>query len=240
VAHHAELGTVMPYVERTDDIEVVPLGLLGTGRLGAERDADTVTPWTVERLRAFEVTVRDAIEGGRVKGPVHLSGGNESPLIELFRYVDPGDWCFSTYRAHYHALLHGLPEQYVLHEILAGRSISLHSAEHRFFTSAIVGGCLPIALGVAAAVKRVGDDTHVWCFVGDMAASCGTYKDCLRYAESQDLPISFVIENDGFSTYTPTEAAWGMPVAYPPSRKQWYYRYERTEPHIGARADATL
>jgi pyruvate dehydrogenase E1 component alpha subunit len=225
---------------RTPYRALVPLGLLGAGRLGAERDADTVTPWTVERLRAFEATVRDAIEGGRVRGPCHLSGGNEQQLIDIFRDVKRGDYVFGTYRAHYHALLHGLPEQYVMHEILAGRSMSLHSAEHRFFTSAIVGGCLPIALGVAAAIKRRGGTERVFVFVGDMAASCGTYKDCLRYAESQDLPITFVIENDGFSTYTPTAEAWGAPVAYQPSRKQSYYKYERTEPHIGARADATL
>lgn len=226
---------------RTPHRALVPLGLLGAGRLGAECDAHIVTaPWTVERLRAFEASARDAIEGGRVKGLVHLSGGNESQLIDIFRNVKLGDYVFGTYRAHYHALLHGLPEQYVMHEILAGRSMSLHSAEHRFFTSAIVGGGLPIALGVAAAIKRRGDGESVWCFVGDMAASCGTYKDCLRYSETHDLPITFVIENDGFSTYTPTAEAWGMPVAYPPSRKQSYYRYERTEPHIGAKTDALL
>ena len=227
----------MPYVERTGDIEVVPVGLLGAGRLGAERDADTVTPWTVDRLRGFEARVRDAIDGGRVKGPVHLSGGNESQLIDIFRDVKRGDYVFGTYRAHYHALLHGLPEQYVMHEILVGRSMSLHSAEHRFFTSAIVGGCLPIALGVAAAVKRRRNHERVWSFCGDMAASAGTFHDCRKYAERQDLPITFVIEDNGMSTYTPTKEAWGDVLDVGRSVR---YCYTSTEPHIGARADATL
>jgi len=193
--------------------------------------------WTVERLRAFEATVKDAVEGGRVRGPVHLSGGNEAQLIEIFRDVKEGDWCFATYRSHYHALLHGLPEQYVMHEIMAGRSMSLHSSMHRFFTSAIVGGCLPIALGVAAAIKGQLQSEHVWCFVGDMAASAGTFYDCEIYAIRNDLPITFVIEDNGMSTYTPTQEAWGNYSSGPKSRR---YAYTQTEPHIGADTRAVL
>lgn len=195
--------------------------------------------WTVERLRGFEASVREAVEDRVVLGPVHLSGGNESQLIEIFRDVKRGDWCFATYRSHYHGLLHGLPEEYVFKEILAGRSMSLHSAEHRFYTSAIVGGCLPIALGVAAAIKRNERDRHVWCFVGDMAASAGTFHDCEKYAARNDLPITFVIEDNGMSTYTPTQEAWGPhnPDRFP---KRQYYCYTQTEPHIGAKHEATL
>jgi pyruvate dehydrogenase E1 component alpha subunit len=217
------------------------MGMLERGRGGTNRDAHSVTrsAWTVERLRAFEATVREAIEGGRVNGPCHLSGGNEQQLIDIFRDMREGDWCFSTYRSHYHALLHGLPEQYVMHEILAGRSMSLHSAEHRFFTSAIVGGCLPIALGVAAAISRSGNGERVWCFVGDMAASAGTFHDCSVYSARQDLPITFIIEDNGMSTYTPTQEAWG--THNPQDHlKSSYYCYTQTEPHIGARSDALL
>jgi pyruvate dehydrogenase E1 component alpha subunit len=226
---------------RTPYRALVPVGLLGAGRLGAERDADTVTaPWTVERLRAFEATVRDAIEGGRVRGPCHLSGGNEQQLIDIFRNVKHGDYVFGTYRAHYHALLHGLPEQYVMHEILAGRSMSLHSAEHRFFTSAIVGGCLPIALGVAAAIKRRGGTEHVWSFCGDMAASVGTFHDCINYSAGHDLPINFVVEDNGMSTYTPTRETWGNRDSFYLEDRKIHYYYMQTEPHIGAKVDALL
>ena len=228
----------MLHVGRTADFALDALGTMERGRERTDGDARTVTaPWTVERLCAFEATVREDIKGGRVKGPCHLSGGNESQLIDIFREVKRGDYVFGSYRAHYHALLHGLPEQYVMHEILAGRSMSLHSAEHRFFTSAIVGGCLPIALGVAAAIKRRGGTERVWCFVGDMAASAGTFHDCEKYAECQDLPITFVIEDNGMSTYTPTQEAWGHLGGVDKVR---HYCYTSTEPHIGARADATL
>lgn len=190
--------------------------------------------WTVERLVAFEAKVKAAAERGEVKGPVHLSGGNEQELLDIFKEVRPGDWCFSTWRNHYHALLHGVPEDFVWSEILAGRSISLNSLEHRFYTSAIVGGCLPIAVGVAAGIKRKGGGEHVWCFVGDMAASTGTFKDSAKYAARHDLPIRFVVEDNGMSTNTPTQETWGPhdPDRHPKSR---YYCYKRTGPHVGIR-----
>ena len=192
--------------------------------------------WTAERLRAFEQRIQEAIEDGRVKGPCHLSGGNEDKLIRIFGGVQDGDWCFATYRSHYHALLHGVPEQYVLKEILAGRSMSLHSPLHRFYTSAIVGGCLPIAVGVAAALKRYGKTERVWCFMGDMAASAGTFHDCEKYASRHDLPIWFVVEDNGMSTYTPTEEAWG----HGGSTVAMRYTYTQTVPHIGSTKAALL
>lgn len=233
------------HVGRTADFKVVPVRVLVAGRrrthgnARGHQKAVRAVKWTVERLRGFEARVKDAVQDGRVRGPSHLSGGNESQLIEIFRDVKHGDWCFATYRSHYHALLHGLPEDYVAHEILAGRSMSLHSPYHRFFTSAIVGGCLPIAVGVAAAIKRQIRPEHVWCFVGDMAASAGTFYDCNKYAARNDLPITFVIEDNGMSTYTPTQEVWGP---HDPDRnpKSKYYCYTQTEPHIGAKTDATL
>lgn len=194
---------------------------------------------TAEDLIAFERCVADAMMRGEVLGPAHLSGGNEAQLVEVFREVRRDDWVFSTYRSHYHALLHGLPPEWVYAEILAGRSMSLQSLERRFYTSAIVGGCLPIALGVAAGIKPRGSGERVWCFVGDMAASGGTFRDCETYALRNDLPITFVVEDNGYSTNTPTDEAWG-------NSDQWAtqhvrrYRYERTAEHIGAKAGVSF
>jgi pyruvate dehydrogenase E1 component alpha subunit len=114
-------------------------------------------------------------------------------------------------------------------EIMAGRSMMLHFPEYRFFTSAIVGGILPIACGVAAAGARV------WCFVGDMTASIGAFHDAAKYAYGHDLPIRFVIEDNGLSTNTPTDATWG---GYWEARECWRlvdeYRYKRAYPHVGS------
>jgi len=119
-------------------------------------------------LIAFEREVADRFERGEIRGPIHLSGGNEQNLIDIFKGVPKDAWVFSTWRSHYHALLHGVPADKVMAQIMEGRSMNLAFPEHRFFTSAIVGGILPIAVGVAAAKQNT-----VWCFVGDMAAMGG-------------------------------------------------------------------
>lgn len=191
---------------------------------------------TADDLIAFERRVQSEFDAGRVNGPMHLSGGNEAQLIEIFRDVRYEDWVFSTWRNHYHALLHGLPPEWVFSEILAGRSLSLNSAEHRFYTSAIVGGCLPIAVGVAAGIKRRGGAERVWCFVGDMAACGGAFREAAQYAMNFDLPIVFVIEDNGFSTETPTSEAWKIYQWAFEHLTQWfrYYKYDRTTPHYGS------
>lgn len=187
--------------------------------------------WTVASLRQFEEGIRQEFLAGRAKGAVHLSRGNESQLIEIFKDIKRTDHVFSTWRSHYHALLHGLPEALVRAEILAGNSINLNSAEHRFFTSSIVGGCLPIATGTALALKAIGSKERVWCFVGDMAATTGMFKDCVEYSNGFSLPITFVIEDNGFSTNTPTDEVWGS-GSHSDDRIR-HYRYEREWAHSG-------
>lgn len=180
-------------------------------------------------LIAFEKSVADEFEKGGIKGPVHLSGGNEDHLIAVFKHVSHDDWVFSTWRNHYHALLHGIPASKVMEEIRSGRSMNLTFRDHNFYSSAIVGGILPIATGVAAALKRKGSKRKVWCFVGDMAATTGAFHEANTYASKQDLPITFVIEDNGVSTNTPTDETWG----YGWVGKVSYYPYKRTYPHVG-------
>ena len=74
--------------------------------------------WTEKHLKDFEVDIRDNWEAGNIRGPVHLSGGNEKELIEIFQYVHPDDWVFSTWRSHYHALLHGVFHKKLKQDIL--------------------------------------------------------------------------------------------------------------------------
>jgi pyruvate dehydrogenase E1 component alpha subunit len=182
-------------------------------------------------LIAFEDEVRRRFEAGQIHGPVHLSNGNEDQLIGIFADIKRGDWVLSTWRNHYHALLHGVPAQFVMDEIMAGRSISLNSREHRFLSSAIVGGMLPIAVGLAAAGERV------WCFVGDMAASCGMFHDCVQYAQGFNLPATFIVEDNGLATTTPTAETWG---AWPSGGHILHYDYKSELPHIGAGKRVTM
>src|SRR3989304_341766 len=95
---------------------------------------------SAEDLIAFESDIAQAVEAGMIRAPVHLSGGNEAELIEIFRLITPAAWVFSTHRSHYHALLKGIPADWLKAEILAGRSITINNREHKFFSSAAVGG----------------------------------------------------------------------------------------------------
>lgn len=178
-------------------------------------------------LIAFEREVADRFERGEIRGPIHLSGGNEDQLIELFKNVPRDSWVFSTWRSHYHALLHGVPPDEVMAQIMAGRSMNLSFPEHRFLTSAIVGGILPIACGVAAT------GAEVWCFVGDMTASIGAFADAQKYAARNLLRLNLVVEDNGLSTNTPSWDAWG-----PHSGQQYQdcmvYSYKRVYPHVGS------
>lgn len=182
-------------------------------------------------LIAFEVEVAEAFKAKKIKGPVHLSGGNEDQLIEIFKGISRDDWIFSTYRNHYHALLHGIPRHWLMEEILAGRSMNISSPYHRFYTSAIVGGCLPIAVGVAAAIKSRHLARKVWCFVGDMAAMSGPFGEATNYARGHDLDVAFVIEDNGMSCDSPTEECWGRDLD--DFSNVTHYRYQRVYPHSG-------
>lgn len=188
---------------------------------------------TVDDLKEFERLVAFHFEGGLIRGPIHLSGGNELDLIDIFKHVDPNDYVFSTWRNHYHALLHGIPAHQLMDQIMAGHSMNIMFPERRFFTSSIVGGILPIAVGVASGLKRNRSDRKVWAFIGDMTACTGVFHECQQYAQAQNLPITFVIEENGFSTDTPTLEAWGKSINHRCGGNVIRYAYERTYPHCG-------
>ncbi len=182
-----------------------------------------------QELIDFEEEIKDLFLSAKIKAPIHLSRGNEDELIEIFRNIKPEDWCFSNHRSHYHALLKGIDKEWLKNEIIAGRSMHINSKEHKFITSSIVGGCLPIAVGVAMAIKRQDLIEHVWVFVGDMAMETGTFHECAKYAGRNELPIYFVVEDNGLSTNTPTQKAWGSNEYYHSTVR---YSYERGFPHI--------
>lgn len=194
-----------------------------------------------DELISFEKEVAAAYCDGKIRAPIHLSDGNEDQLIEIFRSVRQEDWVFSTWRSHYHALLHGVPRDHLMQKIMRGESITIMCPEYRFFSSAIVGGTLPIAVGVALAAKRTGRGEHVWCFVGDMGAETGGFHECVKYSQNFDLPITFVIEDNGQSVGTPTSVTWGRGECHPrntmPQRtadKVYRYHYNKQVPHVGA------
>jgi TPP-dependent pyruvate/acetoin dehydrogenase alpha subunit len=160
-------------------------------------------------LEAFERDIASCYERGEIRAPVHLAGGNEDELIEIFKQIGPNDWVCSAWRTHLHCLLKGVPAEELKASILAGWSITLNYPKYHILTSAIAGGVISQAVGVADGMKTCGADTRVWCFLGDMTRYMGVYWESLQYAFGQDLPISFVVEDNGLSVCSPTLATWG-------------------------------
>jgi len=187
--------------------------------------------FTSENLIDFENLIVKHWEEGKIRGPIHLSNGNEEQLIEVFKRISKEDWIFSTWRSHYHALLKGISPKWIEDEILKGKSITLCNMDEKFYSSAIVGGTLSIALGVAMGIKERGSDEKVWCFIGDMSFESGIFYEVHKYARNFDLPLYFVVEDNDVSTYTPTEATWNKKREIPSD--VIYYKYKSKFPHYG-------
>ena len=122
-------------------------------------------------------------------------------------------------------------------EILAGRSISLCFPEERIYSSAMVGGNLPIAVGTALGIQRQGEDSKVYCFMGEMTAETGIAHECIKYSQQHKLPIHFIVEDNGKSVCTDTRSTWKMNVLTYENFEDHmvtYYRYETKYPHAGA------
>ena len=188
--------------------------------------------WSEQDLIDFEDDIISHWENGEIRGPIHLSNGNEKELIKIFSKVGIDDYVFSTWRSHYHALLHGVEPSVLKQKILDGKSITIVDKDSKFYSSAIVTGTLPIALGVAKSIKYNGGDEKVWVFLGDMAFESGIFYEVHKYARNYDLPLYFVVEDNGVSTNTPTSATWnGIQREIP--QDVIYYKYESKYPHYG-------
>jgi len=188
--------------------------------------------WSEQDLIDFENNIISHWENGEISGPIHLSNGNEKQLIKIFNKVGIEDWVFSTWRSHYHALLHGVEPSVLKQKILDGKSITIVDKDSKFYSSAIVTGTLPIALGVAKALKLQGSPNKVWVFLGDMAFESGIFYEVHKYARNYDLPLHFVVEDNGVSTNTPTLDTWGGIQREIPE-DVIYYKYESKFPHYG-------
>ncbi len=163
---------------------------------------------TAEELIAFETEIAEAFNAAKIHAPVHLYSGNEAQMLGIFRDVKPEDWVMCSWRSHYQCLLKGVPREQVKAEILAGRSISLCFPEHRIVSSAIVGGILPLAVGVALGIKRQGGTARVHRFMGEMTAETGMAHECIKYSANHQLPIRFIVEDNGKSVCTDTRETW--------------------------------
>lgn len=195
---------------------------------------------TPEDLIAFETDIAAEFNAAKIRAPIHLYDGNEAAIIRVFQQIRPQDWVLCSWRSHYQCLLKGVPPALLKTEIMAGRSISLCFPEYRILSSAIVGGVVPIAAGIALGIKRSGEDSRVYCFMGEMTAETGIAHESVKYTRNHALPVTWVVEDNGKSVCTETRQAWNTSSHWwekeAPAGDLIHYRYESRYPHAGAGA----
>jgi len=192
---------------------------------------------TAADLIAFEEDIANEFNNSNIRAPVHLYYGNEQQMIDIFEAIKPNDWVLCSWRSHYQCLLKGVPPKEVKSEIMAGRSISLNFPEYRIVSSAIVTGVIPIAVGIALGIKRSTGDDKVWCFMGEMTSETGVAHECIKYSRNHELPIHFIVEDNGKSVCTDTRETWNQRLLTYESVDDpyiTYYKYETKYPHAGA------
>lgn len=192
--------------------------------------------YTAQELIDFESLIAEKFNNGEIRAPIHLYDGNEEQIIKVFENIVDEDWIFCTWRSHYQCLLKGVPQDKLIENIIAGKSITLCFSDYKIYSSAIVTGSLPIATGTALDIKRKNQKNHVWCFLGDMASETGTFYENYKYALNHDLPITFIIEDNNKSVCTDTRKVWNTSdLTFNCNKdKIIYYQYESKYPHAGA------
>jgi acetoin:2,6-dichlorophenolindophenol oxidoreductase subunit alpha len=173
------------------------------------------------RIRLFEEMLADLFERGELVGVVHLSIGQEATAVGVCSALAPGDQITTTHRGHHHMLARGLEPEPMLAEILGkatgycrGKGGSMHVACFaRGVTGAngIVGGGIPMALGLAEAARTLGTAGVAVSFFGDGAANQGTFHETLNLAALWRAPTVFVCENNGYTEFTPVERVTAGP-----------------------------
>jgi len=163
-------------------------------------------------IRRFEEQCVELYSAGEIHGFVHLYIGEEAVAVGVNQALAPDDSIVSTYREHGHALVRGIALDSLMAEMYGkstgcsggrGGSMHLFDASTRFYGgNAIVGGGLPLAVGLALADRMRGDTRVTACYFGDGAVAEGEFHECLNLAALWQLPVLFCCENNLYAMGT--------------------------------------
>ena len=163
-------------------------------------------------IRAVEERIKEEYASRRIRGPVHLSIGQEAAAVGVLHACLQSDVCVSTHRNHAHYLAKGGSLAGMVDELFGldsgcckGFGGSMHLMDlnaNLLLSSAILAGSIPIASGIAFALKNEGTDRVCIGFLGDGATDEGVFFETLNLAALMKLPLLFVVENNALSTMT--------------------------------------
>jgi len=163
-------------------------------------------------IRRFEEKCAELYSVGKIRGFLHLYVGEEAVAVGVTQALTPEDAVVSTYREHGHALARGVAAGPILAEMYGkvegcsrGRGGSMHifDASKRFVGgNAIVGGGLPLAVGMALADKLRGIERVTACFFGEGAVAEGEFHESMNLAALWSLPVLFCCENNLYAMGT--------------------------------------
>ncbi len=169
------------------------------------------------RIRRFEEKCAELYSAGKIRGFLHLYIGEEAVAAGAMQALQPDDAVVATYREHGHALARGIAMDRLMAEMYGkqegcsrGRGGSMHvfDAHTRFYGgNAIVGGGLPIAVGLALADKMQRRSRVTACFFGDGAVAEGEFHESLNLAALWKLPVLFMCENNLYAMGTRLDRA---------------------------------
>lgn len=164
-------------------------------------------------IRRFEERSSDLYQQGKIRGFLHLYIGEEAVAVGAMQALTPQDAVVSTYREHGHALARGMAPEVLMAELYGkatgcskghGGSMHFFDIDRRFYGGyAIVGGGLPVAVGLALADKMKGRRQVTACFFGDGAVVEGEFHESMNLAKLWDLPVLFICENNLYAMGTP-------------------------------------
>ncbi|HSC02414.1 MAG TPA: pyruvate dehydrogenase (acetyl-transferring) E1 component subunit alpha [Solirubrobacteraceae bacterium] len=167
------------------------------------------------RVRRFEEKCVELYSATKIRGFMHLYIGEEAAAVGAMQALEPDDAIVATYREHGHALVRGVSPGSIMAEMYGkvegcargrGGSMHLFDAATRFYGgNAIVGGGLPLAVGLALADKLQGRRRVTACFFGDGAVAEGEFHECMNLAALWSLPVLFLCENNRYAMGTAIE-----------------------------------
>ena len=185
--------------------------------LGVDGDAAKHLLHQMMLIRRFEEKAAENYALGKIGGFLHLSIGEEAVAVGVTAALRTDDYAISTYREHGHCLAKGSDPKRAMAELFGrrdglskgkGGSMHLFDKTVNFLGGhAIVGAHLPLATGVAFAIKYQGGDQVCVCYFGDGAVPEGEFHEALNLASLWKLPVIFVCENNRYAMGTSLERA---------------------------------